>query len=89
MARAVTGKAAIAGALLALSASAPVAAQDTASVTLAKETTGSPPERAAAMLAQMTQAEKLTLLEGYFGTDFASNKFTAPPAARGSKPFSA
>jgi beta-glucosidase len=34
------------------------------------------------MLAQMTQAEKLSLLEGYFATDFAPAKFIAPAAAR-------
>jgi beta-glucosidase len=74
--------AAIAGALLALAATGPAPAQEAALITLAKDTTGSPVERAAAMLAQMTQAEKLTLLEGYFGTDFAPGKFTAPAEAR-------
>jgi beta-glucosidase len=82
MARLVKRKAAIAGALLTLAASGRAPAQEPASVMLAKDTTGSPTERAAAMLAQMTQAEKLTLLEGYFATDFASAKFTAPAAAR-------
>jgi beta-glucosidase len=82
MARVVKCNAVIAGALLALAASAAAPAQETAPITLAKDTTGSPTERAATMLAQMTQAEKLTLLEGYFATDFALAKFIAPAAAR-------
>ncbi len=49
----------------------PAQAQVTAS-----ETRGSSDERAASMVALMTLDEKLTLLKGYFGTDF-------PP--RGSK----
>ena len=53
-----------------------------AAVIPAARTTGSPSERAAAMLAQMTRDEKLTLLEGYFGTDFPPAKFTAPPGVR-------
>jgi beta-glucosidase len=82
MARVVKCNAVIAGALLALAASGAAPAQETAPITLAKDTTGSPTERAATMLAQMTQAEKLTLLEGYFATDFAPAKFIAPAAAR-------
>jgi beta-glucosidase len=66
--------------LLALGVAA--AAQDGAAVTLARNTRGTPEQRAAAMLRQMTLGEKLTLLEGYFATDFASNKFTAPADAR-------
>ena len=69
-------KAIAAGVLLALAASAPAPAQDSASVTLAKDTVGTPAERAALVLAQMTQAEKMTLLEGYFGTGRGS--FAAP-----------
>ena len=34
------------------------------------------------MLAQMTLDEKLTLLKGYFGTDFPSARFEAPDEAR-------
>src|SRR5690606_24125569 len=48
----------------------------------APHTTGSADERAAAVLAQMTLDEKLTLLQGYFGTDFPPAKFTAPKEAR-------
>ncbi|HEX7712203.1 MAG TPA: glycoside hydrolase family 3 C-terminal domain-containing protein [Sphingomonadaceae bacterium] len=43
--------------------------------------TGSPELRAAAVLAEMTPEEKLTLVKGYFGTDFGTS-FTAPPEAR-------
>ena len=49
---------------------------------LASSTKGSPAQRAAAMVAQMTETEKLTLLEGYFATDFPATKFTAPPEGR-------
>jgi len=82
MARRVKYSAAAAGMLLALAASGAAPAQDVASVTLAKDTRGSPAERAAAMLAQMTQAEKLSLLEGFLGNDFAPAKFTMPQGAR-------
>jgi beta-glucosidase len=61
---------------------ASAAAGERASVTLARETRGTPAERAAVMLAQMTLAEKLALLEGYFATDFEQNKFTAPEGSR-------
>jgi beta-glucosidase len=67
---------------MALAVGAPAPAQDAEPVTFARETMGAPTERAAAMLAQMTQAEKLSLLEGYFATDFAPTKFTVPAAAR-------
>ena len=82
MTRRLTVRTAIATAILAAAASGPAPARDTAPVILAKDSKGSPAERAATMLAQMTQAEKLSLLEGYFATDFARNKFTAPEAAR-------
>lgn len=59
----------------------PPAAQD-AAVTLAADTTGSPDERAATMLAQMTQDEKLTLLMGYFGESFAPGNYIRHPDAR-------
>ncbi|MFC3101912.1 beta-glucosidase [Altererythrobacter lauratis] len=49
---------------------------------LAADTRGTPDERAAAMLAQMTQDEKLTLLMGYFGEDFAPANYTRVPEAR-------
>lgn len=53
-----------------------------AAQTMAKDTAGTPQQRAAAMLAQMSEAEKLTLVKGYFGTDFLPAKFTAPEEAR-------
>ena len=80
MTRRARRNATVAGALLLIAASA--GAQDHVLVTLAKDTGGAPAERAAAIVVQMTQAEKLSLLEGYFGTDFAATKFTAPAAAR-------
>lgn len=82
MARRIIGPTAIAAVLTALAPSAPAPAQDARPVTLARDTQGTPAERAAAMLAQMSQAEKMSLLEGYFATDFAAAKFTRPPAAR-------
>ncbi|MEO7687962.1 MAG: glycoside hydrolase family 3 C-terminal domain-containing protein [Sphingomonas sp.] len=42
----------------------------------------SPDARAAALVAKMTQDEKLILVYGYFSTDFASKKYTAPPEGR-------
>jgi beta-glucosidase len=81
MARHLTGLAALV-AVLATGASWSAPAQNAAPVTLAKDTKGTPAARAAAMVAQMTQAEKLSLLEGYFATDFAPTKFTAPEASR-------
>jgi beta-glucosidase len=48
----------------------------------AAATTGSADERAASMVVLMTLDEKLTLLEGYFGTDFPPARFEAPEAAR-------
>lgn len=56
-------------------------AQDMAPV-MAAQTTGSPEERAAAMLAQMTLDEQLTLLMGYFGADFAPGQYTMVEGAR-------
>ena len=61
--------------------SVPLAAQD-AAVVIAAETAGTPDERAAAMLAQMTLDEKLTLVRGYFGTDFAPSQYEAPDEVR-------
>ncbi|MET0308438.1 MAG: glycoside hydrolase family 3 C-terminal domain-containing protein [Sphingomonas sp.] len=42
----------------------------------------SPDARTKLVLAQMTEDEKLTLVFGYFGTDFPSKDFKAPPEAR-------
>jgi beta-glucosidase len=67
---------------LALLLVTPLAAQESARVTLAAQTTGSPDERAATMLAQMTQDEKLGLLMGYFGESFASGNYTMREGAR-------
>lgn len=61
--------------------SVPLAAQNAPAVTAA-ETVGTPDERAAAMLAQMTLEEKLTLVRGYFGTDFGPSGYHAPDEAR-------
>ena len=41
-----------------------------------------PDARARLVLAEMTEDEKLTLVFGYFGTDFPPKQFTAPAAAR-------
>ncbi|MBO0749589.1 MAG: glycoside hydrolase family 3 protein [Porphyrobacter sp.] len=71
------GLAAAAAAVLMAGACAP--ARET-SVTLARDTKGTPAERAAAMLRQMTEAEKLTLLEGYFAT--GRGTFSPPEGAR-------
>jgi hypothetical protein len=54
---------------------------ETGQVTLAAQTRGTAAERAAQVLAQMTLDEKLTLLKGYFGTDFSSTRFEAPDEA--------
>jgi beta-glucosidase len=67
---------------LVVSAQAVEAQEPGAPVVLAAATTGTPAERAQATLAQMTQDEKLTLLKGYFGTDFPPAKFEAPKEAR-------
>ena len=76
----------VAASLMAMAA--PLTAQDgsdqgnSALVTLAADTSGSPEERAATMLAQMTREEKLSLLMGFFGTDFPPASFEADPLAR-------
>src|SRR5690606_10096864 len=59
----------------------PATAQDSRAAPVA-DAAGSPGERAAQMLAQMTLDEKLTLLKGYFGTDFPASGFKAPEGAR-------
>jgi beta-glucosidase len=68
----------------ALALSAPLQAQVDSgmSITLAADTLGTPEERAATMLVQMTQDEKLSLLMGYFGSDFVPANFEAPEEAR-------
>jgi beta-glucosidase len=58
------------------------ASQPAGPVVPAEQTRGTPAERAAEMLAQMTLDEKLTLLKGYFGTDFPPARFEAPAEAR-------
>lgn len=70
--------------VLALLLVGPLAAQDAAPpvITLAADTTGSPDERAATMLAQMMQDEKLGLLMGYFGESFAPGNYTRHAEAR-------
>jgi beta-glucosidase len=60
--------------------SVPAAAAEPAPVQAAS-TSGSSEERAASMVTLMTQDEKLTLLEGYFGTDMPQ-RFEAPHGAR-------
>lgn len=50
--------------------------------TMAKDTKGTSDERAAAMVAQMTQDEKLILVKGYFSTDFPPTRFVAPAEGR-------
>lgn len=59
-----------------------LAAQDNPAPIQAAASSGSADERAASMVALMTLDEKLTLLEGYFGTDFPSARFEAPADAR-------
>jgi beta-glucosidase len=44
--------------------------------------TSSPERRAELAAARMTRAEKLTLVFGYFATDFAPRHYTAPPQVR-------
>lgn len=75
-----------------LGLTAPILAQNAASeaasadtlpgVTLAPDTTGSPEERAATMLAQMSLQEKLSLLMGYFGEDFPPQQYEMVDGAR-------
>ena len=65
-----------------LALASPPLLAETGQVTLAAQTRGTAAERAAQVLAQMTLDEKLTLLKGYFGTDFSSTRFEAPAEAR-------
>lgn len=41
-----------------------------------------PDARVALLVPQMTQAEKMTLIRGYFATDYPPRRFTAPEAGR-------
>jgi beta-glucosidase len=61
---------------------APLAAQESPPVVQAAQAPGNPDERAASMVVLMTLEEKLTLLKGYFGTDFGPNQFETPDEAR-------
>lgn len=66
---------------IALAAAAPAAAQDQPRPWL--DARRAPDERVKAVLAQMTEDEKLILVFGYFGTDFApKNGYKAPAEAR-------
>jgi len=67
-------------ALAAMAAHAPLSAED-GDVVLAADTTGTPAERAAQMVAQLTREEKLTLVKGYFGGDFPPTEYVAHPDA--------
>jgi beta-glucosidase len=67
---------------LALACTPPPGIAQDKPVELAAETTGTPAGRAGQVLAEMTLDEKLTLLKGYFGTDFAPSNFEAPAGAR-------
>jgi len=76
------GKVALRAAAVALACGAPpLAAQEPAEVQAA-DAPGSADERAASMVVLMTLEEKLTLLKGYFGTDFTPGRFEAPEDAR-------
>lgn len=74
------GFAAPLGALALCLAAAPAMAQGSARPWMNAKL--SPDARAKAVLAQMTEEEKLTLVFGYFGTDFPPKNFKAPPEAR-------
>lgn len=66
----------------ALASALPLVAQETEAPILAAQTQGSADERAASMVVLMTLDEKLTLLKGYFGTDFPPAGYKAPAEAR-------
>src|SRR5690606_4307504 len=67
---------------VALGCAAPLTAQEEPAPVLAAQTPGSAEERAASMVVLMTLDEKLTLLKGYFGTDFPPADYEAPADAR-------
>jgi beta-glucosidase len=75
---------AVAGSLIALgialAAAAPAAAQDQPRPWL--DARRSPEDRVKAVLAQMTEDEKLVLVFGYFGTDFLPKQYKTPAEAR-------
>src|SRR5690554_1490986 len=58
------------------------AAREEPAPILAAQAPGSADERAASMVVLMTLDEKLTLLKGYFGTDFPAADYEAPADAR-------
>ncbi|MCL6250423.1 beta-glucosidase [Altererythrobacter sp. KTW20L] len=66
----------------ALAFAAPAVMAQEAPPVLAAETTGTPDERAATMLAQMTLDEQLSLLMGFFGADFEPARYTAMEGSR-------
>lgn len=68
--------------LLAAAAGCALFANAATAQTMAKDTTGTPDERAAAMLSEMTTEEKLVLVKGYFSTDFPPARFEAPKEGR-------
>ncbi len=83
MARANGGATIIAGAVLALVATSPGAsAERTIGIFWPRIPRAPPPLAPRRSCAEMTQAEKLALLEGYFATDFGPTKFTAPQEVR-------
>lgn len=67
---------------VALGCAAPLLAQEEPAPVLAAQAPGSAEERAASMVVLMTLDEKLTLLKGYFGTDFPPADYEAPADAR-------
>lgn len=58
------------------------AAQEEEAPIRAAQASGTADERAGSMVVLMTLDEKLTLLEGYFGTDFPPTRYDAPDEAR-------
>lgn len=66
----------------ALIAPVTAAAQDAAEVVMAADTQGTPDERAAQVLAQMTLAEKLSVMMGYFGESFPPTGYAMVDGAR-------
>lgn len=67
---------------VALGCAAPLLAQEEPAPVLAAQAPGSAEERAASMVVLMTLDEKLSLLKGYFGTDFPPTDYEAPADAR-------
>jgi beta-glucosidase len=69
------------GSLLLMIASGPLGAADSSSGQRWLDPTLDPDTRAALALGAMTQDEKLSLLDGYFGTPFPSTGYVPPAAA--------